>query len=475
MDNEHLQPRRELNVFDAVCIIVGIIIGAGIFKTTPFIASMSNNWMWLIGGWCLGGFIAICGALCYAELATAYPRQGGDYVYLKEGFGLPFATMFAWVLFWIIRPAATGPMALLFGDYMHSVYPLAEKIQISTTLYATLAVVAITGINIAGLQAGKWTQNILSTIKVLALLAIVGIAFLGPQEAIPFETTARLEDPFGAFLVALVLIMFTYGGWSDLSFISSEIKNPNQNILRSLMIGVGAVIGIYLLINFAFLQVLGHDGLANSSIPASMIVEKQAGANMAKVVSLLISLSALGAIHGMIFTGSRVAYAVGKHTQGFHWLNSWNTKMNVPVRAVLAQSFPILMLVGCFGMMKADGGSGPVDGFTMLALFSSPFFLTFSLSVAVVFFVLRERDKETARPYRTPGYPIVPGIFLVAMAFMLYRSITYFVGEVQSKDLLSSSYFVAVLGYTAVMIICGLIIALQRERSPMSDDEVPSE
>tara|TARA_Y100001934_G_scaffold196344_1_gene231447 strand:+ start:117 stop:497 length:381 start_codon:yes stop_codon:yes gene_type:complete len=126
-------------------------------------------------------------------------------------------------------------------------------------------------------------------------------------------------------------------------------------------------------------------------------------------------------------------------------------------------------------MIKADSGSEPVDGFTLLALFSSPFFLTFSLSVAVVFFVLRERDKETARPYRTPGYPIVPGIFLVAMAFMLYRSITFFIGEVQNKDLMSSSYFVAVLGYTVVMIICGLIIALQREKSPMSDDEGPGE
>jgi len=453
-------------VFDAVCIIVGIIIGAGIFKTTPFIASMSNNWMWLIGGWCLGGFVAICGALCYAELATAYPREGGDYVYLKKGFGLPFATMYAWLLFWIIRPAATGPMALLFGDYMHSVHPLAKTAQISSMLYATFAVVAITGINIAGMQAGKWTQNVLSSIKVLALLVIVGIAFLGPQEAVALEASSRIENPFGAFLVALVLIMFTYGGWSDLSFISSEIKNPNRNILRSLLIGIGAVIVIYLLVNFAFLRVLGHEGLANSKIPASEVVQKQAGENIARVVSLLVSLSALGAIHGMIFTGSRVAYAVGKHTPGFHWLNSWNAKLNVPVRAVLAQSFPILSLVGCFGMMKADGGSETVDGFTLLALFSSPFFLTFALSVAIVFFVLRERDKETVRPYRAPCYPLVPGIFLVAMAFMLYRSITYFVGEVQSKELMGSSYFIAVLGYTAVMIVSGLIIALQPAKSP---------
>lgn len=463
MNNELNQPRRELNVFDAVCIIVGIIIGAGIFRTTPFIAYMSSNWIWLIGGWCLGGLVAICGALCYAELATTYQSEGGDYVYLKEGFGLPFATMFAWLLFWIIRPASTGPMALLFGDYMHSAFPFTEKVQIGSTLYATLAVVLITAINVAGMQAGKWTQNVLSTIKVVALLAIVAVALLGTTQTVPLDSTPRLEDPLPSFLVALVLIMFTYGGWSDLSFISSEIKNPNRNILKSLMIGIGTVIVVYLLINFAFLRVLGHEGLANSKVPASDIVRIQAGDGLAQAVSLLISLSALGAIHGMIFTGSRVAYAVGKHTRGFHWLNSWNEQLNVPVRAVLAQSFPILSLVLCFGMMKADGGAEALDGFTLLALFSSPFFLTFALSVAVVFFVLRIRDSETVRPYRTPFYPVVPAIFLLAMAFMLYNSITYFISEVQSKNLINSAYFIAVMGYSAVMTLSGFAIALQRD------------
>lgn len=398
-------PQRRLTLFDCVCIIVGIIIGAGIFETTPKIAGSVESPSWLIIAWILGGFVSLLGALCYAELATAYPRDGGDYVFLSRAFGSRAGLLFAWASFWILRPGNIGAMAFIFARYAASLWPLGTD-GFDAMLYAIAAVVPLTLMNVAGVRPGKWTQNTLTIVKVLGLLAVVIAGFLAtaPQATAPITTTG------GDFGFAMILVLFTFGGWNEMAFVAAEVRRPDVNILRALLLGTLIVTSIYVLINLAALDALGFAGLREASSFAADV----AGT---KAMGILVCISCLGAINGMILTGARIFYAAGTEHRLFRWLGQWHPKLGTPARSLLLQSGVTLALMIAFGSYA--------DGFDRLVVFTGPIFWLFLLMTGLALFLLRWVDPLAPRPYRVLLYPLTPILFCLSTAYMLYASVSY--------------------------------------------------
>jgi basic amino acid/polyamine antiporter, APA family len=409
-------PRRQLTLWDSTSIIVGIIIGAGIYESSPLIASCVPSPAWLIGAWLLGGVISLIGALCYTELATTYPQSGGDYVYLTRAFGRGTGFLFAWAQLWVIRPGSIGAMAFVFARYANRLWPISSQTDepLALMIYACGATAILSIINILGVQQGKWTQNLLTGVKVLGLVAIVGV---GLWFSAPTSAASAPKPAASNFEFAMILILFTYGGWSEMAFVAAEIRNPEKNILRALVLGTVAVTAIYVMVNLAFLSALGFEGFRGSKAVAADVLQNAVGDWASRVISLLICLSALGACNGNIFTGSRIFYAMGTDHRLYAFLGRWSDRFGTPVWSLVVQAAITVALIVGFG--QTEGGFSRMVNFTNVA------FWTFLMLVGVSVFVLRAREPNTPRSYRVPGYPVTPVLFCLSSLFMLYSSLSY--------------------------------------------------
>jgi amino acid transporter len=464
-------PQRTLSAFDGACIIVGIIIGAGIYQTTPMVAENAGSVQWILGFWVLGGCLALVGALCYVELAMTVTHDGGEYAYLVKAYGKETGSFFAWIEFWIIRPGSTGPMAMLFGNYADKLFPLfpaSPDSLMGKMFYAVLATAILLAVNLFGLRAGKLTQNALTVFKVLALLILVGgslIAIgLSPDVIVPstVEATAPQQgQSFDGFLLAMVLVMFTYGGWNDMSFVATEIKNPAKNIPRALVLGVCTVSVIYLLINIAMLMALGHAGLAASDTPASDMLKVTIGSGAEKIMALLICITALGAVNGMMFTSARIYHALGNQVSAFAWLGKWNSRLQVPARSLVVQSIVTLAMVIGFGWQT--------NGFELLVLFVSPFMWSFFVLLGIAMLVFRYQGLVPRDKFRTPWFPVLPLVFVLSSGFIAYRAADYFLFMVESKDLLRDRFFIGLSIATAFIVLTGVIVALRTRKNDSAD------
>ncbi len=417
---ETAAPRRELSLFDSVCIIGGIIIGAGIYESTPLVAQNVSSAGVLVVVWLLGGLLSLVGALCYAELATAYPREGGDYVYLNEAFGWRSGFLFGWAQLWVVRPGSIGAMAYVFARYANQLFPLGDGAS-ALVVYAFAAIVAITGINLLGIHEGRWTQNVLTTVKFLglAIVCMVGL-FLGggsTSQTLSHASTTHTPD-FGQ---AMIFVLFVFGGWNEMAYVGAEVRNPRKNILRALVLSTLAVTVIYLLANLAFLHALGFEQIRHSGDVAGDVFHKAFGQRSSRFIQSLIAISALGAIQGMIFTGVRIYYAMGQDHRLYAWLGHWNGHHGTPIRALLIQAAITLALVVGFGWTKG--------GFSALVNFTTPVFWIFFCLVPVSLIVLRYRRPKLDRPYRVPLYPVVPLIFCLSCSFMVYASLSWAVDQ----------------------------------------------
>lgn len=410
-------PSRQLTLFDSVCIIVGIIIGAGIYETTPIVAGCVGSPLGLITVWALGGAIALIGSICYAELATTYPVEGGDYVYLSRAFGKRIGFLFAWAEYWIIRPGNVGMMAFVFARFAYNLSPITQQSsQFDYLLYACSAIFILTGLNLLGVRAGKTTQNILTVIKVTGLIAIfvVGV-FLVPKTGPLFAVEAPVEST--NYQLAIILVLFTYGGWNEMSYVAAEVKNPKQNIFRALFLGTLAITVIYVAVNIAFLNGVGLVGTRNSSAIAADLLQIRFGERAGNMMSTLVCLSCLGSINGMVFTGSRVFYAAGNDHQIVRWLGKWHARLDTPLRALMLQLLVTIALVIGFGSYD--------QGFDRLLHFTTPVFWSFATLVAISLFVLRWKEPDAHRPVRAFLYPLTPILFCASSAFLFYSSFTY--------------------------------------------------
>jgi APA family basic amino acid/polyamine antiporter len=401
-------PQKELSLFDSTCIIVGIIIGAGIYETAPLVAKGLNSSSGLMLTWLAGGFMALMGALCYAELATTYPRQGGDYVYLTRAYGRWPGYMFGWSQLAIVRPGDIALMAFIFAQYAQTLYaPLPH----SSLVYAAAAVVVLSVINILGVKAGKWTQNLLTVTKIAGLVAISVVGLTAPSPA-PLPPAPE-SFTWGGLQLAFILVLYTFGGWNEMAYVAAEIKRPEQNIVRGLVLGTGAVTVLYLLINGAFLSALGLTGMANSKAVAVAMMGIEFPQAAGRAIAVLVCISALGAVNGLIFTGARISYALGADHQSFRPLGRWNPQLGTPVGALVVQgavSLAIILAAGSF-----------ID----TIIYTAPVVWLFFLGTALSVMVLRHKEPRQPRPYKVLAYPLFPLIFAACCIFMLFNSASY--------------------------------------------------
>jgi basic amino acid/polyamine antiporter, APA family len=410
---ESAAPRRELNLFDSTCIIVGIIIGAGIYESTPTIARCAAEPSWFLGVWIFGGLLSLIGALCYAELATAYPEEGGDYIYLSRAFGRQMGFVFAWSQLWIVRPGSIGAMAYVFARYAQRLWPIGDN-RFALMAYAAASIVVLTGINILGVSEGKWTQNLLTSVKVLGLVAICLVGFWSAAPANPLPQVSHSEPDLR---LAMILVLFTYGGWNEMGYVGAEVRRPEKNILRALLLGTFAVTIIYVLLSWSFIRALGFQGVQNSEVVAADLLGKTFGEMGGRTISLLICFSALGAVNGQIFTGARIAYAFGKEHPGFAWLGRWSGSWGTPVWSLVAQAAVTLVLAVGFGLSA--------KGFESMVKFTTPVFWFFFMLVGIALFILRWRLPDAIRPFSVPWYPLTPILFCLSSLFMLYAGLSF--------------------------------------------------
>jgi basic amino acid/polyamine antiporter, APA family len=418
-------PKKQLSLFDSTCLIVGIILGTGIYVLTPDIAKDVGNVWIFIGLWLVGGLLSLCGALGYAELATTYPREGGDYVYLSRAYGRWSGFLFGWLQMAVVRPGDIAGLAFAFAVYARIIYdpfsqinlsykwlPFSssgsEPVPLSLILYAVAAVAVLTGINVVGVTQGKWTQNLLTMVKVLGLLAIVGLAIAGPG--------GQAETPVAGgrdLRVALILVLYTFGGWNEMAYVAAEVKNPSRNIVRALVLGTLAVLILYLLINGAFLYSLGFSGVANSHTVAADAVSSALPKYGAALVSALICISALGATNGQIFTGARISYAIGADHGIFRALGRWNWGTGTPMRALILQGAVATGLIVLLG------------SFVNAILYTAAAVYTFYLATSLAVVVLRFKEPNVERPYRVTFFPLPTILFCAACTVFIHGAVIY--------------------------------------------------
>jgi len=441
-------PKQHLSLFDAVSIIVGVIIGAGIFQSTPLVAgSVPDVWA-LLGVWALGGLLSLAGALCYAELTSSMPEEGGDYVYLTAAYGRPMGYLFAWCEFWIIRPGSIGAMAYVFATFGTELLPASMQGG-APPILAAASIAALTVTNLLGVKSGKWTQNVLSVAKVAGLLAVIaaGLATISWTSGSTAPPSPATTPPVLNLPFAMIMVLFAYGGWNDISFVAAEVRHPQKNMFRALVLGVLTVTAIYLLLNAALVAGLGLDGLAASASAPTDLVTKAIGPAGGMLVNLLICVATLGAINAMILTGARIYYALGKEHRTYAFLGYWSPTFDAPVRSILLQSVVAVVLVTSFG--RDEGAQ-----FERMVMFTTPLFFLFMLLVSLASIWLRRSKADLERPFRMPLFPL-PALILAGTAvFMIYSSLTYSIGQGHHE------------GYwTLAMLLTGLVLCwLDRRR-----------
>lgn len=406
------EPQPTLSVFDAVTIMVGIVIGIGIFKTPAIVAANVGSEAAFIGVWVAGGIVTLIGALCYAELAAAHPHAGGEYHFLARAYGRPVAMLFGWARGTVIQTGAIAAVAFVLGDYAAQIAPIGPM---GPAIYAALSVVALTALNVIGTVQSKTMQIVMTFIEVGALAAIILLGLFGGGEAPPRAPAPAPES--AAIGLAMVFVLLTYGGWSEAAYLSGELRDPARNMVRVLTIGTAILIGVYVLANLALLAILGLDGLRGSDAVAADMVRHVAGEPGALIVSLAIVVAALSTLNATIFTGARVYFAMARDLTLLPRVGDWDPRGRAPANGLMLQGVVALLLVGL--------GAASRDGFQAMVDYSAPVFWTFLLLVGLALPILRWREPGRALPFRVPLYPLTPILFCLGCAYMLHASLAY--------------------------------------------------
>jgi APA family basic amino acid/polyamine antiporter len=479
-------PRPLLGLREAIALIVGVVVGAGIFKAPALVAGMTGSAPWMFLAWALGGAVSLAGALCYAELCTAHAHPGGDYHFLHRAYGRGPAFLFGWARYTVITTGSIALLAFVFGDYLQQVLPLpAATPALGAAAWAALAVLALAVLNLAGLRGASLAQTGLTLFEVGALLAVaVGAALLaGPaladavtgtaagaaalpgSAAVPASAVAVADaaaaaaaaaagaaatGPPSSFGLAMVFVLLAYGGWNEAAYISAEVRDGRRNMVRVLVLSVILITLLYLLVAWACWHALGMRALAASGAPAADVMRLAFGQAGERVLALLVAVSALTSINATMIVGARTGYALGRDWRALAWLGGWDSARGTPRLALLLQCAAALALVAL--------GSALGGGFRAMVEFTAPVFWLFFLLTGIALFVLRRREPERARPFRVPLYPLLPAVFCIACAGMLWSSLSYV--SAQSLGGLNAAWIgVAVL--VAGVLVLALLLALQ--------------
>ena len=408
------KPAPTLSVYDVVALIVGIVVGASVFKTPALVASSAGSSSMVLAAWLLGGGISLIGALCYAELGSTYPHAGGDYHFIQRAFGRQLAFLFAWARLAVIQTGSVALLAFVFGDYASELWSLGPY---SSSLYAALTVAALTGLNVVGVRQGKNTQRWLTGVTVVGLLLIIGTGFLFPS-ASAGPTSAPAAMGFGeGFGMAMVFVLLTYGGWNEAAYVSAELRNVQRNMARALLISIGLIAVLYLLVNLAYMRGLGLAAMGESEAVAADLMRRALGEPGAYLLSLLVAVAALSSTNATIFTGARTNFALGRDFALFSFLGRWKSDAETPANALLVQGGIALLLIG-LGTVTRQGFESMVD-------YTAPVFWLFIFLTGLALLALRRQEPDVARPFRVPLYPLTPLLFCAAALYMLWSSLAY--------------------------------------------------
>jgi len=407
------EPVPTLASKDAVGMIVGIVVGAGIFRTPSLVAANVASETSFLLLWVAGGAISLVGALCYAELTSTYPHTGGDYHYLTRAYGKPLAFLFAWSRVSVIQTGSLALLAFVFGDYASQLVRLGEY---SPSIYAAVLVVTLTALNVTGVQQGTRTQNLLTVVEVFSLLLVIIGGLILIESPPSVASTPAPEGSGAAIGLAMVFVLLTYGGWNEAAYISAETNGP-RDVARALLLGIGIITVLYLLVNWAYLRALGLSGMAGSEAVAADLMQRSLGERGSQFLSVLVAISALTSANATVFTGARTNYAVGRDFRLFKFLGRWRKHRNTPTNSLLVQGTIALALV-LIGTLTRRG-------FATMVEYTAPVFWFFFFMVGLSLIVLRIKDPHIKRPFRAPFHPLLPLAFCASCLYMLQASIAH--------------------------------------------------
>ena len=403
-------PRR-LGLWSAVAVLIGSTIGSGIFRTPAIIAERVPDPLPMFGVWILGGLLALCGALTYAELAALFPRSGGVYVYIREAFGRLPAFLFGWTELLLIRASALGAIATPFAEYLLRSLGLDPKVEPNATYVhyiAAGAIVVTAALNYVGVRWSSLILNLTTGAKYGALVLLVLLAFLVGQGDFGHFAQAGGTGAVspGLFGLALVSVLWAYDGWGDLSFVGGEVKDPERNLPRALILGTTAIIGIYLLVNAAYLYLIPIGQMARSPLVAADAAQLIIGRAGVGLVAVVVMVATFSTLLGSILTSPRIFFAMADDGLLFKRVAQVHPRFQTPSVAIV--------VTGVLGVVWVL-----LLNFEQLAdQFVVAIFPFYALAAAAVF-VLRRRQPDRPRPVRVWGYPVVPLLFVVATFLIL--------------------------------------------------------
>ncbi len=407
-------PRPLLRRRDAVALIVGSVIGAGIFRTPPLVAQITGDGGWALLAWIAGGVVSLIGALCYAELAATYPHAGGDYHFLTRAFGRDVSFLYGWARATVINTGSIALLAFVFGDYATRLVELGPR---SSALWAALLVVALTAVNVASLAASARTQNWLTVFEVAGLVVVIAAGLVAAPAAPEATAWFAATPSSGALGFAMVFVLLTYGGWNEAAYVSAEVAGGRRAILEALVVSVLVLTALYVAVNAALLHGLGQSALAASKAAPADLVARAFGPRASEALAAFVAVATLTSINATMLVGARSTYAMGRDWPALRLVGGWNATRGTPTQALLLQGALALALVG-FGALEKDGFEAMVE-------FTAPVFWGFLTLVGAALVVLRVRDRDAPRPFRVPLYPVTPVVFMAACAYLLHSSVTY--------------------------------------------------
>ncbi len=403
--------KRQLGLFDSVMINAGTMIASAIFIVPATVAAAVQGTAVMTLVWVVGGVVSLLGALSIAELAAAYPEAGGQYAYLREAYGTVWAFVYGWANFAVINTASIAAIAVGFARYIGFFTPLTDT---AVRFVAIASIVALTLLNCRGVRLGATTQNVLTTLKIGALVALIATSFVLPGGAAshfqPLGPSGSLGQWIGPFGVAMVAVLWAYDGWIETTYIGSEIVNPGRNLPRSIILSTLIVIALYVLTSVAYAYVLSPAGMAGSALVASDAAKVTMGAFGATFVVVAILISTLGANNGIILTAARIPYAMARGGMFFRSQGLVHSRYGTPTVALLTQGV-IASVLTYFGTY---------DQLFTYVVFAQ--FVFYALSASAVI-RLRRTAPQVARPYRTWGYPVTPIVFIGFAVWLVYNTI----------------------------------------------------
>ncbi len=407
---------RGLGVVESTAIVVGTIIGTGIFLKPRVIAELLPSPGLILAVWVAGGVLSFLGALSYAELGALFPEAGGEYVFMRETYGRVWGFLWAWTYFVCAKIGSIAALGFGFAIYLGRFVPLPGYGQ---QVVAGVAILAVTAVNVLGIVAGGRLQAVLTVLKIGSIVAIAAMAFAAPDGSwghLQAAEHSAKHGLVGAIGLALVSVLWAYDGWNDLVMVSGEIKDPGRNIVRAMFYGMAVIIGLYLIANVGYHYAIPVGVMPSQPRVAEAAVAGVLGARGAGVVSAIIVVSILGALNGSILSGARIPYAAATDGLAPAALARVHERYHSPALALGVQGLLACGLIALFTLR----GIGTFDYVTDMVIFAEWAF--YGMCTAAVI-VLRRRRPELPRPYRAWGYPWAQVAFVVATAFICVNSL----------------------------------------------------